>query len=84
MGAVLEQAKVAARKMSDWQLEMGRMLLDVERSDEWRQNYAAFDDYVATELGMLPGSARELMRVTRKLEAVSIDPEVASQIGYGK
>jgi len=83
-GALFEKAKRAARRMSDWQLEMGRMLLDVERSGEWRETYPVFEDYVVTELGLLPGSARELMRVLRKVEAIYLAPDEASAIGYGK
>ena len=83
-GAVLDEVKVATRRMSDWQLTTARMLLEAERSGEWRQQYASFDEYVSTELDLLPGWARELMRVQRKVEAVCLSPDEAREIGYGK
>lgn len=82
--AVSDEANVAARKVSDDQLNLGRILLRLQRTGRWRKNYASFDDYAMTELKLSPGQVRDLMRVQRTVEALGLTIEEASEIGFEK
>lgn len=79
-----EELRAGFRRQSDEQLANARRLLDFERSGAWRENYDTFDEWVDNEMGQLPGSARDVLRVQRKLEAIDLSPDTAREIGWAK
>lgn len=82
--AAQARMRAATRQASDGLLRIGRELVEARKTGMWREGYAAFAEYVDKVAQVLPGRARELVRVQRKLEALGIDAATAEEIGWEK
>ena len=82
--AMFARDRSVARKRSDWQWEMARVLVEAEETGRWRERYVRFDQYIIEEMDIFPGMGRELLRVQKKLNALGIDRETAERLGYVK
>lgn len=79
-----QRMRAAKRQASDGLLAAARELCEVRKSGVWREHYATFDACANDEMDLLPGQARELVRVQRKLEAAGVDSVTAHEIGWEK
>lgn len=73
-------------QVSDQFIEMGMLLLEVERSRHWESlGYSSFDDFVVSVLGFKGRTARYLMAVYRKLvEELDTPRPLLARVGWSK
>jgi len=86
-GVTLERAQrveMMVRRSSDAQLELAQEVYELLKLGDWREQYASFIVYAVTELRMLPGRVRELLRMQRKLAGSELDSATASEIGWDR